>query len=131
MSAPSVHFIAIDLHLMRSNNRDEVVRAQDLLHRVQSKLDGALALWIRTETHLSGIAIVHRVRPEQIAQETFERRLYEPIHIFNISLSAQFRRDTAMHAKIISIDICSDWHCLETLDKQFVDLLIVELLQYL
>ena len=34
-----------------------------------------------------------------------------------------------MHAKIVTIDISSNWHCLEALDEQLVDLLVVELLE--
>ena len=34
-----------------------------------------------------------------------------------------------MHAKIVTVDIRSDWHCLEALNEHLVDLFIVELLE--
>ena len=34
-----------------------------------------------------------------------------------------------MHAKIVTVDISCDWHCLEALNEQLIDLLIVELLE--
>ena len=53
--------IAINLDLMGTNNRDEVVGAKDFLHWVKTKLYTAFALWIRTEARLSRVAVVHWV----------------------------------------------------------------------
>ena len=61
VTTPSVHFIAINLDLMGTNNRDEVVGAKDFLHWVKTKLYTAFALWIRTEARLSRVAVVHWV----------------------------------------------------------------------
>ena len=61
VTAPSVHFVAINLDLMSTDNRDEVIGAKNFLHGVKSKLDTAFALWIRTEARLSRVAVVHRV----------------------------------------------------------------------
>lgn len=61
MSAPSVHLVAVDLDLMRSDDRDEVVGAQDLLDGLEAEFDGALTLWIGTEFKFARVAIVHRI----------------------------------------------------------------------
>ena len=39
VATPTMHFVAIDLDLMGTDHRDEVVLAQDLLHGVQTELD--------------------------------------------------------------------------------------------
>ena len=114
---PPMHLIAINLHLMRSNHRDEIVGPQDLLHWIQSKLHRTLSLWVRAKSHFSSVTVVHWVGPEQITQETLERWLDEAIHILDIGLGAQLRRNSTMHAKIIAIDICGDGHGLKALDK--------------
>ena len=89
VTTPSVHLVTIDLYLMRSDHRDEVVGAKDLLDWVETELDGTFTLRIRTESHLSRVTIVHRVRPEQIAEETLEGRLDEPVDVLNVCLGAQ------------------------------------------
>lgn len=61
VTAPSVHFVSVDLDLVRSNHRNEVVRAQDLLHWVQTELHRAFTLRVGAESHLSSVTIVHRV----------------------------------------------------------------------
>merc|ERR1712051_762708 len=69
MATPSVHLVAVDLDLMSSDHRYEIVRAQNLLHWIEAELDGALALRVGAESHLSCITVVHGVRPEQVTEE--------------------------------------------------------------
>ena len=89
VTTPSVHLVTIDLHLMRADHRDEVVGAEDLLDWVEAKLDGTLSLRVRAESHLSRVTIVHRVRPEQVAEEALEGWLNEPVDVLDICLGAQ------------------------------------------
>ena len=86
VTTPPVHLVSINLDLMRPNHRNEIVCAEDLLDRFEAKLDGALALGVRAEFHLARVTVVHRVRPEQIAQEALQGRFNETIDIFNICL---------------------------------------------
>ena len=67
MTTPPVHLVAINLDLMRANYRDEVVSSQDLLHGLETELDGAFALRVWTKSHFARVAIIHRVRPKKIA----------------------------------------------------------------
>ena len=67
MTTPSVHLVSIDLDLMSTNNRDEVVSSQDLLDGLETELDGAFALRVWTKSHFSRVAIIHWVRPKKIA----------------------------------------------------------------
>lgn len=86
MATPTMHFVSVDLYLMRSNHRDEVVRTQDLLDRLQAELDRAFTLRIWTKFHLACVAVVHRIRPKQITEETFQGWLNEAIDIINVGL---------------------------------------------
>ena len=61
VAAPSVHLVAINLDLMSPDDGDKVVGAEDLLDGVEAEFDGALTLGVRTEAHLSGVTVVHRV----------------------------------------------------------------------
>ena len=89
MATPSMHLVSIDLDLMGSDDRDKVVRAQNLLDGVQAELDGALTLGVRAESHLARVTIIHGVRPQQIAQESLKGRLDESIDAFNVALVAK------------------------------------------
>lgn len=88
MSTPSMHLVSIDLDLMGSDDRDEVVSAQDFLDGVQAKFDGALTLRVGAESHLARVTIIHGVRPKQIAQESLKGRLDESIDAFDVALGA-------------------------------------------
>ena len=66
MATPTVHFVAINLDLVSTNDRNEVVLTQDFLDWVQSKLDRALSLHILAETEFACLAIFHWIGPKQI-----------------------------------------------------------------
>jgi hypothetical protein len=86
VTSPSVHLVAVYLNLMGADNGDEVVCAQDFLHGVETELDTAFALGVRTEAHLSRVAVVHWIRPEQIAEEALKRWLNESIDGLDVRL---------------------------------------------
>jgi len=61
VAAPTVHFVAIDLDLMGTDDGDEVVLTQNFFHGVQTELDRALSLHILAETEFAGFSVLHRV----------------------------------------------------------------------
>lgn len=129
VTTPSVHLVSIDLNLVRSDNRNEVVRSQNLLDWVEAELDGALTLRVGTEGLLPRVSVIHRVRPEQVAQEALKRWLNEPVDVVDVRLGVELWRNATVHAKVVPVDIGSDGHGFEALDEKLVDLLIVELLK--
>ena len=98
MSAPTVHFVAINLNLMGANDRNEVILSQDLFDWVQSKFDRALSLDILAETELAGFAIFHWIGPKQITEESMKWRLNKSVNGIDIRFTLQFRRDATVHA---------------------------------
>ena len=74
---------------MGADHRDEVVRPQDFLDRVETELDGALTLGVGTETIFASVAIVHWIRPQQVAQEALEGWLNESIDTVDVGLVAE------------------------------------------
>ena len=129
MATPTMHFVAVNLDLMSTDDRDEVVSPQNLLDRVQAELNRALTLWVGAEALLASVTVVHRVGPEQITEEALERWLNESIHLVDVVLVLKLRRDATVHAKVVSVDVGGDGHGLEAGDEELVDLLIVELLK--
>ena len=67
VTSPTMHLVSIDLNLMGSNNRDEIVSAQDLFDWFESEFDGTLSLYVLTESNLSSFAVIHWVGPKKIA----------------------------------------------------------------
>ena len=67
MASPTMHLVTINLNLMGSNNRDEIVSAQDLFDWFESEFDGTLSLYILTKSDLSSFAVIHWIGPEEIA----------------------------------------------------------------
>ena len=128
MTTPSVHLVPVDLHLMRSDHRNEIVGAQDFFDGVQAEFDRAFTLWVRTEAHLSCIAVIHRIRPKKVTKEALERWFDKSIDLIDVRLVAQLGRDSTMHAKIVTVNISGDWHGLEAADEALVDFFVVELL---
>ena len=129
IATPSMHLVSINLDLMCTDDADEIVGSQDLLHWLEAKLDRALTLRIRAEAHLASITIVHRVRPKEIAEESLERGFFETIDAIDIGGALELWRNTTMHAKVITVDVSSDRHRFEALDEEVVDVLIMELLK--
>lgn len=70
MSAPTMHFVAINLDLVGANDRDEIVLAQDLLDWVQSKFDRAFSLHVLAEAEFACFAIFHWIGPKKITEES-------------------------------------------------------------
>ena len=89
MTTPSVHLVPVDLHLMRTDDRNEIVGAQDFLDGVQTEFDRAFTLWVWTEAHLTSVAVIHRIRPKKITKEALERWLDESIDLVDVGLVAQ------------------------------------------
>lgn len=67
VAAPAMHLVAVNLHLVGTNDRNEVVGAQDLLDWLKSEFNRTLSLGILAEPDLPSLSVVHRIRPEQIA----------------------------------------------------------------
>ena len=67
VTSPTMHLVSIDLNLMGSNDRDEIVSAQDLFDWFESEFDGTLSLYVLTESNLSSFAVIHWIGPEEIA----------------------------------------------------------------
>lgn len=113
MAAPTVHFVAIDLDLMGANDGNEVVLAQDLFDGVQTELDGTLSLHIFAETEFAGFSILHWVGPEEIAEEAVKGRFDESVDRVNVALALELRRDSTMHAEVVTVDVGGDGHSFE------------------
>jgi len=129
ISTPSMHLVAINLYLMCSDDTNEVIVAQDVFDRIETKLDGAFTLRVRAEAQLASFTIVHGIRPKQITKETFERRFFEAVYPVDISCAFKLRRDATMHAKVVTVDVGSNRHGFEAFNKEIVDMFVVELLQ--
>ena len=67
VTSPTMHLVTINLNLMSSNNRDEIVSAQDLFDWFESEFDGTLSLYVLTESNLSSFAVIHWIGPKKIA----------------------------------------------------------------
>ena len=67
VTSPTMHLVSIDLNLMGSNNRDEIVSAQDLFDWFESEFDGTLSLYVLTESNLPSFAVIHWIGPKKIA----------------------------------------------------------------
>lgn len=83
---PSVHFVAVQLHLMSSDDRYEVVFLENLLNWVQSEFDRALALRVFAEPHFASLFVVDWVRPQQVTEEARKRRLNMPVDFVDVRL---------------------------------------------
>ena len=61
VASPAVHLVAINLDLMGTNDRDEIVRSKDFLNRIQPEFDRTLSLNILTEAQFSRVLVIHWV----------------------------------------------------------------------
>ena len=58
LTTPSVHLVAVVLHLMRPDDRQVVILSEQFFDRFQSKFHRALTLTVLSECHLSRIFII-------------------------------------------------------------------------
>jgi len=86
-------------------------------------------LHILAEAEFAGLSVFHRVRPEEITEETVEGRLNKSIDGVNVTLALQLRGNSTMHAQIVTVDVGRDGHGLESVNEFLVDVLLSELLE--
>lgn len=106
-----------------------MVLGEQLFDRLQSKLNGALALCVLSETQFPRVFIVQGVCPQKIAKESFERRLLKPFYGIDVFSRLKIRRYASMHTQVVSVHVCREGHGLKAIDEQFVHVLGTELLK--
>ena len=75
---------------MSSDDRKEVVLLQNLLHWVQAELETAFSLHILGVLQMSGLFVSAWIGPEEIAKETLEGWLNEPVYFVDVFYCFQF-----------------------------------------
>ena len=129
IAAPPVHLIAVNLNLMCTDNRDEVVAFQDGFDRLKAEFHGALPLDVLGELDFAGMRVVAGVGPQQVAEEAVERGLDEPVEFVDIFDVVELRGDSSMHAEVVSVDIGCQGHGLKGVNKQFVEFFVTEFMK--
>jgi hypothetical protein len=63
-ATPLVHLVTIDLDLMSSHHREQVVLFKELFHGREPKFEGTLPLTIMFEINFESFGVFNWVRPE-------------------------------------------------------------------
>ena len=84
-----MHLVSVDLDLMCSNDRQEIVLLQDLLDWLQSKLETAFSLDVLGVLEVPGLLVAAGIGPEEITEEARKWWLNEPINLVDIFHSFQ------------------------------------------
>jgi len=79
-----VHFEAIALDLVTSENRQQLVALQQFFHGLLSEVVRTLTLWVVLEVMIGSALIVHWVGPKKVTEDTVERNLLEAINSVNL-----------------------------------------------
>ena len=128
VATPFMHPVSVDLNLVRPNDANEVIGPQDLLDWIVTEFYRALPGWVRTETHLASVTVVHWISPEQIAKEAIQWYLLEAIDLVYVRCSDEFRRDATMHAKVVTVDISGYRHRIESIHEEVEGVRTIKLL---
>jgi hypothetical protein len=98
-----VHLVPVELDLVPAKDAEEGVGLEDPPGRRPAVDVGAVSLIVvRVVTDELGILVVHRVRPEQVAERPLDRYLLEPVnHGIQSPDGGEVRRDPAVHREIL------------------------------
>jgi len=122
-----MHLEAFLLDLMATENTEQSVLAQQVLHRLLTEIVGAVALRIFFEIAIDCLLIVHGVSPHQVTEDAIKRDLLLPLDLVDLVKLFEARRNSAVHRQVLFTDVASNGHGIEDLHEHVIDLNIIPL----
>ena len=115
------------MDLVPAKDAEEGVGLEDPPGRRLAVDVGAVSLIVvRVVADDLGVLVVHRVRPEQVAERPLDRYLLEPVnHRVQSPDGSEVRRDPAMHREILVGDHRRERQAIEQVGKEVIGLLVV------
>lgn len=125
LAAPLVHKKAVRLHLVPSENAEQLVPLQQRFDWLFAEVVRALTIWIVLEVVFDSFIVVHRVGPQKVTERALKRNFDEPVDLIDLVDFRNVSGDTPMHAQVLAGNKGCQWHRIEHLHEKLVNLLIV------